>query len=335
MRSASSTGDHRRKARWTGIAAAVLAALAATSAPAANDDDISLDFHFPDWKTVPIADHDLGGGVHMLESFGGNMGVIASRDGIFVVDAEYPEMTERLRAIIARISSRPVRFVVNTHYHWDHAGGDGNWARGGATIVSSTETRAHIVALQTAGSNGSGPYVPDPAGVPTLTTGGQMTFHVGDETVEVTHLPPTHTDGDLLIRYVKADVIQTGDAFFKGFYPDIDIDHGGSIDGMIAMCDRLYAMAGPATKIIPGHGGMATRDDARVYGDMLRTVRDRVARGIAEGKTMKQLIAAHPLADLDPQFGGNLVKAPYLISIVYQDLSRNKPAAPTPSPVNN
>lgn len=309
-------------------AAATLLAAPSVSAPVAEDtDEIGLDFHFPDWKTVPIVDHDLGGGVHMLESFGGNMGVIAGGDAVFVVDAEYPQLTQRIRTIIARISPKPVRFVVNTHYHWDHVGADGNWARGGATIVSSKETRDHIWDIQAATGNAPGPYQRDTAGVPTLTTGEKMSFHIGSETVEVTHLPPTHTDGDLLIHFVQADVIQTGDAFFKGFYPDIDIDHGGSIDGMIAMCDRLYAMAGPNTKIIPGHGEVARREDARIYGDMLRTVRARVARGIAEGKTVKQLIAEHPLADLDPQFGSNLVKAPYLISIVYKDLARKHAAS--------
>lgn len=323
MRSMIKAGGRRGKAGWVMMAGVALLAAPCTAAPAAADDDeIELDFHFPDWKTVPIVDHDLGGGVHMLESFGGNMGVIASSDGVFVVDAEYPQVTQRIRDVIARISPKPVRFVVNTHYHWDHAGADANWARGGATIVGSKETRDHILEIQAARGDAPGPYQRDPAGVPTLTTTGQMNFQIGDETVEVTHLPPTHTDGDLLIHFVHADVIQTGDAFFKGFYPDIDVDHGGSIDGMIAMCDRLYAMAGPKTKIIPGHGEIATRDDARIYGDMLRTVRSRVAKGIAEGKTVKQLIAEHPLADLDPQFGGNLVKAPYFISIVYKDLAR-------------
>jgi cyclase len=137
-------------------------------------------------------------------------------------------------------------------------------------------------------------------------------------------VPPAHTDGDLIVRFVEADVIQTGDAFFHGFYPDIDQPHGGTIDGMIAFYDTLYKLCGPHTKIIPGHGPVANRDDVREYQAMLREVRNRVASAIAAGMTENQLVASHPLNDLDKKWGGNLIKAPYLLGIVYEELKARR-----------
>jgi cyclase len=293
------------------------------AAPVAKDTD--LKFNFPDWKTVAIDDHDLGGGVHMLESFGGNIGVYSWSSGVFMVDAEYPELSDRIRALVAKISPQAIRFLVDTHYHWDHLGGNAHFARSGATVIASDETRKHVLERQARSDNPQGQYQPDPFGVPTMTVSSRVVFHLGDETIEVIHLPRIHTDGDLFVHFVKADVIQTGDTFFKGYYPFIDVDNGGSIDGMIAWCDRLYSMAGPHTKIIPGHGVIASREDAKTYGDMLRKVRTRVAAAIAKGESVEQLISEHPLADLDPQYGTYLITSPIILSIVYKDLAHKSP----------
>ncbi|WP_404478182.1 MBL fold metallo-hydrolase [Novosphingobium sp. BL-52-GroH] len=280
----------------------------------------------PDWKTVPITDHDLGHGLHMIESFGGNVGVLSTPDGTVIVDAEYPDIADRLHNITASFSNAPVRFLIETHFHWDHSGGASRYALEGATIIGSEETRRYLLEAQNRAENRPGEFPKDPLSLPSvaLQSGAAIVLHVGKQTVEVRHLPSAHTDGDLLIRFVEADVIQTGDSFFKGFYPYIDVRHGGTIDGMIALCDTLARMAGPNTKIIPGHGAIATRADAVTYGTMLRTVRARVQAGITQGLTIEQLIAKQPLADLDPQYGGNLIKAPTLLRLVYDDLTRKK-----------
>ncbi|HET9388476.1 MAG TPA: MBL fold metallo-hydrolase [Steroidobacteraceae bacterium] len=274
----------------------------------------------PDWSKTAVEDRDLGHGVHMLESFGGNIGVIGGSQGVLLVDAEYPQLNDKVVAAVRRISSAPIRYVVDTHWHWDHVGANANFARAGALIISSEQTRRHIVEAQRSGSPAGQPYAADPAAIPTLTVGSGTTFHLAGQTVEVIHVPPAHTDGDLIVRYVEADVLQTGDTFFHGFYPDIDIEHGGTIDGMIALYDTLYRMCGPRTKVIPGHGPVASREDIRTYQAMLREVRGRVASGIAAGLSEDALIARHPLDDLDKTWGGNLIKAPYLIAIVYEDL---------------
>ena len=274
----------------------------------------------PDWSRTPVEDRDLGHGVHMLESFGGNIGVLAGDEGVLLVDAEWPQLHDKVVAAVAHISPQPIRYLVNTHWHWDHVGGDAGFAKAGVVIFSSEQTREHIVAAQNANGPAGKPYAPDPAGIPAVTVAAGVKFHLGGQTVEVIHVPPAHTDGDLIVRFVEADVIQTGDAFFHGFYPDIDQPHGGTIDGMIAFYDTLYKLCGPHTKIIPGHGPVANRDDVREYQAMLREVRNRVARAIAAGMTENQLIASHPLNDLDEKWGGNLIKAPYLLGIVYEEL---------------
>jgi glyoxylase-like metal-dependent hydrolase (beta-lactamase superfamily II) len=279
----------------------------------------------PDWSKTPVEDHDLGHGVHMLESFGGNIGVLAGDQGVLLVDAEWPQLHDKVVAAVARISARPIRYLINTHWHWDHVGGDGLLARMGAVIFSSEETRTHIVDEMKKNHAPGTPYAPDATAIPVVTVPSGMKLHVAGQTVEIIHVPPAHTDGDLVVRFLEADVIQTGDTFFHGFYPDIDQPHGGSIDGMIAFYDILYRMCGPKTQIIPGHGPVASREDVREYQGMLREVRNRVAKAIAAGMTEDQLLAAHPLDDLDVKWGGNLIKQPYLLGIVYEELKGRQP----------
>jgi cyclase len=280
-----------------------------------------LKMDLPDWSKTAVVDHDLGHGVHMLESFGGNIGVLAGQQGVLLVDAEWPELNDKVRAAVARISAKPVRYVIDTHWHWDHVGGNALFARRGALIISSQQTHDYIVAAQRANRENAGQYAPDPAAVPAFVVdSGTQRFYLAGQTLEITHAPPAHTDGDLIVRFVDADILQTGDTFFNGFYPDIDFEHGGSIDGMIAFYDTLYRLCGPHTRVIPGHGPMANREDIRRYQAMLREVRNRVAAAIERGMSEQALIAAHPLDDLDKVWGGNLVKQPYLLAIVYEDL---------------
>jgi glyoxylase-like metal-dependent hydrolase (beta-lactamase superfamily II) len=275
----------------------------------------------PDWSKTPVEDRDLGHGVHMLESFGGNIGVLAGDQGILLIDAEWPQLHDKVLAAVSHISKQPIRYLVNTHWHWDHVGGDGLFGKAGVVIFSSEQTREYIEKAQASTPSAAGaPYAPDPAAIPVVTVNNGVKFHVGGQTVEIIHVPPAHTNGDLIVHFIEADVIQTGDTFFHGFYPDIDQPHGGTIDGMIALYDTLYKMSGPNTKIIPGHGPVANREDVREYQGMLREVRKRVAKAVAAGMTEEQLVASHPLDDLDRKWGGNLIKQPYLLGIVYEEL---------------
>ncbi len=303
--------------RGPGLLFALLAGTALLPVHAAPE----LKMELPDWSKTTVQDRDLGHGVHMLESFGGNIGVLAGEYGVLLVDAEWPQLNDKVRAAVGRISERPVRYVVNTHWHWDHVGGDAAFAKQGAVVISSKETYRHIVAEQRTTTTPGAGYPPGAAAAPVFTVdSGTQELHLSGQTVQLIHAPPAHTDGDLVVRFVEADVLQTGDTFFNGFYPDIDFEHGGSIDGMIAFYDTLYALCGPHTRVIPGHGPVASREDIRKYQAMLREVRKRVAAALAGGMSEEALIAAHPLDDLDPTWGGNLVKQPYLLAIVYEDL---------------
>lgn len=281
----------------------------------------------PDWSKTPVEDRNLGSGVHMLESFGGNIGVLAGDEGVLLVDAEWPQLHDKVVAAVTRISPKPIRYLVNTHWHWDHVGGDGLFGKAGVVLFSSEQTRAHIVEAQKKNNPPDTPYTADPAAIPVVTVTNGVKFYLAGQTVEVLHVPPAHTDGDLIVRFVEADVIQTGDTFFHGFYPDIDQPHGGTIDGMISLYDTLYKMCGPHTKIIPGHGPVANREDVREYQAMLREVRNRVAKAVAAGVTEEALVAAHPLDDLDVKWGGNLIKQPYLLGIVYEELKDEQQTA--------
>jgi len=303
--------------KLAGTLALVCAWLIPAAAIGRPDEKMDL----PDWNRTAVEDRDLGHGVHMLESFGGNIGVLAGNEGVLLVDAEWPQLHAKVLAAVARISKQPIRHLINTHWHWDHVGGDAQFAKAGTVIYSSAETRAHIVEAQAQAHAAAGqPYAPDVAAIPTVTIGTGTQFHIAGQTVEVIHVPPAHTDGDLIVRFIEADVIQTGDTFFHGFYPDIDQPHGGTIDGMIAFYDTLYKLCGPGTKIIPGHGAVANREDVREYQAMLREVRKRVAHAVDAGMTEEQLLASHPLDDLDRKWGGNLIKQPYLLAIVYEEL---------------
>lgn len=293
-------------------------ALVAIVATVGNSQAQSI--QFPDWDTVKIKTFDLGNGIYMLEGFGGNIGVSVGEDGVFLVDDQYAPLTPKIIAAIKKLSDQPIRFVINTHWHGDHTGGNENLGKLGTTIVAHDNART-LLALERMDDALHKMVAPAPESLPVITFDSTVTFHLNDETIHVFHIAPAHTDGDVVVHFLDADVIHTGDAYFQGFYPFIDVEHGGSIDGMIAFYDQLMALAGPDTRIIPGHGPIATRDDVRIYQAMLKTVRERVADSIAAGQSLDELIAAEPLADLDAKWGGNLIKAPMLLSMVHADLS--------------
>ena len=295
--------------RWTIAALALMGALSSHA-------QVVL----PDWETVAIKTVDLGGGLYVLEGFGGNIGVLAGADGVLLVDDQYDQLAKKNLAAIRQLTDRPIDFVVNTHWHGDHAGANAAMRSVGAHIISTDETRAVMEQFNAEAQRNGEVTAMVP---PVATFRDQMTFHLNGQKVRVFKVRPAHTAGDAIVEFQPANVIHMGDTSFNGFYPFIDVAHGGSIDGMIDLHQEIHDLADDQTVIVFGHGPNGNRADLLRYRTMLSTVRERVAAALQAGTGLDALIAAAPLADLDPEWGDNLIKAPALLEMVYQDLTRN------------
>ena len=250
-----------------------------------------------DSKTV-IKTNKITDNFYTVDGRGGTIGVLVGPQGTFMVDTQFAPLTDRIVAAIKQISPNPIRFVVNTHVHGDHTGGNANLGKMGATIIARDELRNRLM-NPSPGANGQ-PGTPAPeAALPVITFENKITFHLNGETVDLIPIRKAHTDGDTILYFHNADVIMTGDFYRSIGYPNIDRVNGGSLDGMIAGLAQVIALAGPNTKIIPGHGPIVDRNAVMAQRDMIMGVREQVAKLVQEGKTADEVIAAHPTADYD------------------------------------
>ena len=263
-----------------------------------------------DLSKVEIATKPLGDGLYVLEGAGGNMAVSVGEDAVFLVDDQYAPLTEKIVAAIAKLTPKPVRFVLNTHWHGDHTGGNENLGRAGAIVVAHDNVRRRMSVEQfNEVFNSKTP--PSPSGaLPVVTfSGGTVTFHLNGEELRAIHAPNAHTDGDTIVHFVKADVIHSGDIVWNGLYPFIDASSGGSVDGTIAACDRILGMSTERTRIIAGHGpSLVSPADVRAYRDMLATVSTRVKALVAQGRTLEEVKAAKVSAEFDEKWGKAFIK---------------------------
>jgi cyclase len=288
---------------------AAAASLLLSAAPAFAQDQ---DFSQVEVKTVPVA-----GSVSMLQGSGGNIAVLVGPEGVLVVDDEYAPLVPKILAAIGKLSSRPVRFVVNTHWHGDHTGGNAVLGAEGAVIVAQDNVRKRMSTEQfNAFIKRRSP--PSPAiALPIVTFVDGVRFYLDGEDIEVTHIGPGHTDGDSTVWFHKANVIHMGDNFFNGMYPAIDGDAGGSLDGMVTALEGVLGRIDDQTKVIPGHGPLGTKADLKRFHDMLVTIRDRVRQAIHDGKTQDQVLAMKPSADLDAVWGNGFLKPDFFVTLVY------------------
>lgn len=269
--------------------------LAALAAPAAAQDD---------WESVQIEAVSVREGLYMLTGRGGNIGLSVGSDGTFLVDDQYAPLTEKIVAAIKKITPSPVRFLVNIHWHGDHTGGNENFGKAGSIVVAHRNVRERMSVEQVRKILRTDPTPASPAdALPRITFTEEVTFHWNGDAIRAFHVPKAHTDGDVIIHFEKADVFHTGDAIVNGRYPFIDVDTGGNLNGIIAAADKVLALAKPTTKIIPGHGALATPDDVRAYRDMLVAARDRIQKLVDQGKSAEEVVAAKPTSDLDAKWG--------------------------------
>lgn len=272
-----------------------------------------------DFSQVEIKIERLAPGVAVLFGAGGNIGLSYGEDGNVIVDDQFAPLTDKIAAAIAGLDPDPVRFVINTHWHFDHTGGNENLGKRGAVILAHDNVRARMSTEQfIAALNLKVPASPQGA-LPVVTFAEGVTLHLNGDTLHVVHVANAHTDGDSLVHWQKADVLHMGDTFFHGAsFPFIDLSSGGSIDGVIASAEKGLEIAGPGTRVIPGHGPVATRQDLVAYRNMLVDIRGKVAAAIAAGRTLDQIKASAPAARYGMPDG--FIKPDQFVEFVYNSL---------------
>jgi cyclase len=245
-----------------------------------------------DFSAVQVKATKLAENLYTLEGQGGTIAALVGPDGVFLVDTQFAPLTEKIVAALKQISDGRVRFVVNTHLHGDHTGGNENFAKLGAAIITRDELRARLAAQTGRGA------VP-PAALPMLTYRGQITLHMNGEDARLIAVPAAHTDGDTMVYFPKADVLMTGDFYRSAGYPNIDRMSGGSLKGMLEGLQAVMDVATPKTRIVPGHGAMVDETAIAAHRDLIVALRDRVAAQIKQGRTQEQIVAAKVTADYD------------------------------------
>lgn len=274
-----------------------------------------------DFSDVQITREKVADGVWMLVGAGGNLGLSAGEDGAFLIDDQFAPLTEKIRASVAEVTDQPIRFLLNTHWHYDHTGGNENFGEAGVLIVAHDNVRERMSVDQFIEAfDREIPASPE-AALPVVTFNDEVTFHLNGDTIRAFHVPPAHTDGDSIIHFQEADVVHMGDVFFNGGYPFIDLSSGGSVDGVLAAVNRVLAMTDADTRFIPGHGPLGSRQDLVAYRDMLQEVRARVAALVAEGKSLGEVQTAKPTEDLDETWGGGFIDGEGIVGIVYGSLT--------------
>jgi glyoxylase-like metal-dependent hydrolase (beta-lactamase superfamily II) len=280
-------------------------ALVATAALAAG-----AAFAQPDFSKFEVQTTKLTDTVYMLTGAGGNLGVAIGPDAVFVIDDQYAPMTDKITAAVAKLTPKPVKFVLNTHWHGDHTGGNENFGKAGALIVAHDNVRKRMSVEQfIAAFNMRTPPAP-PVALPVVTFAASVSFHLNGDEIRAIHMANAHTDGDAIVHFVRNDVVHMGDIYFNGMYPFIDDATGGSVEGVIAACDKVDAIISDKSKVIPGHGPLSNKAELKAYRDMLATVSGRVRDMIRQGKKLEEITAANVTADLDDKWGKGFIKGP-------------------------
>jgi len=278
-----------------------------------------------DYTKVEVKTTKMSANFYTLEAqgptgaVGGTMGVLAGPDGVLMVDANFAPMGDKVVAAVRKISPAPIRFLLNTHVHGDHTGGNEALAKTGAVVMARDELRFRL-AHPAAAANGTPGTPAAGMALPLVTYRGQVTFHMDGEEVEAIPILAAHTDGDTLVYFPNNDIIMTGDFFRSLGYPNIDLANGGSLKGMLEGLGITIGMAGPKTKVIPGHGAIVDRAGLTAHRDMILAIRDKIAPMVAQGKTVEEVIAAKPTAEFDARIPTAETTSERFIRQVYTEL---------------
>jgi cyclase len=283
----------------------------------------------PDYSKVEIKTTDLGDNVYMLEGQGGNITVAVAKDGIIMVDGEFAPLHDKIKAAIAVVSNLPIKYLINTHFHGDHTGGNEPFAKDGVAIVAEANVKKRLEAGTTNGLTGAKTPPVAPEALPSKTYTGAFKIRLPGRVADLKHIANAHTDGDTYIWFKTANVLSTGDTFTNGRYPNIDFANGGNIKGMIAATDAYVKLTNAKTRIVPGHGPIADKAALIEYRTMLVAARDRMAKLVKDGKSEDDVVAAKPFTDLDAKWAPTELASKNFIRVVYHSLA-DKPDAKPP-----
>lgn len=274
---------------------------------------------------ISFAPSEVVPGIHMLQGqggfAGGNLGLLTGSDGVVLIDDGLEPLSEMTLAAVSDVSDRPVDFVINTHLHGDHVGGNAAFVDAGATVIGHDNVRRRMADQAAADSAGGG--ASSAASLPQITFDKAMTFHLNGHEAFVFHVASAHTDGDSVIFFRDADVIHTGDVMFNGMFPFIDLDSGGSLDGYLAAQKDILSLAGAKTRIIPGHGPLASKADLQAAHDMLRDARDRIKKLVDGGRTLDQILAANPLASYHDKWNWEFITTERMTRTIHRALTED------------
>ena len=281
-------------------------------------------------KPVEFTTFQLSDTVYMLRGRGGNVGISTGKDGLYIIDDQVKPITTQLLQAIRKISNKPIRFVINTHYHADHVGGNETIGDAGAVLIAHENIRKRMTTEQVSiFSNTTTPPYPQGA-LPVLTFNDRLSLHLNGETATAYYVASGHTDGDSIIHFPVSNVIHMGDMFFNGLYPYVDLDAGGSMQGLVAAADLALSMADESTRIIPGHGPLGITEDLKTYRDYLVQAGANVQALIDEDMSLQQIIAAKPTSEWDEALGKTWITPAQFVTFIYNSLQGIQRYTPPP-----
>ncbi len=281
------------------------------------------------FDTLRIRPQKLTESIYMLKGAGGNIGLLVGKEGTLMIDDQFAPLSNKINGAIKTIDPGDIKFLINTHIHGDHSGGNENFRRMDATIVAHDQVRERMMKESVNPFNKTASQPRDKDAWPTITFGDVMNFHLNGEDIELIHLSPGHTDGDVLVHFKKANIYHTGDTFTRGGYPYIDLSNGGSFTGYITSLDKTLSLLDDNSKIIPGHGDLATKADVKAFRDKLADIRDQVASALKKGTKVEDMAALGIIDKYDLEWGKNgFIKGKDFIVLVAENLKAQMPVKP-------